>query len=76
MEITRLAPWYEIISLLLFSDQPLFLKVAGGNGAGSTSEKLSGPWGIYVDANSNLYVVDRGNHRVQFWATGTAFQRL
>lgn len=76
MEITRLALWYEMVSLLFFSDQTRFLQVAGGNGAGSTSEKLSGPWGIYVDANSNLYVVDRGNHRVQFWATGITFQRF
>ncbi|CAF2697913.1 unnamed protein product [Rotaria sp. Silwood2] len=44
--------------------------VAGGNGLGSTSDKLSGPWGIYVDSSNTLYVVDRGNHRVQKWISG------
>ena len=47
--------------------------VAGGNGAGSTPEKLSSPWGIYVDPNAGIYIVDRGNHRVQLWATGKVF---
>jgi hypothetical protein len=44
--------------------------VAGGNGAGSTSDKLSAPWGVYVDINATVYVVDRGNHRVQKWTNG------
>ena len=46
------------------------LKVAGGNGAGSSNEKLSSPWGVYADVNGSVYVVDRGNHRVQRWDTG------
>ena len=33
--------------------------------AGSTSYQLNSPWGIYVNANFTLYVVDRGNHRIQ-----------
>ncbi|CAF4729948.1 unnamed protein product [Rotaria sp. Silwood1] len=46
--------------------------VAGGNGLGSTSDKLNGPWGIYLDSSNTLYVVDRGNHRVQKWTSGAA----
>ncbi|CAF5224597.1 unnamed protein product, partial [Rotaria magnacalcarata] len=42
--------------------------VAGGNGAGSTPDKLNSPWGIYVDNTSGIYIVDRGNHRVQYWS--------
>ena len=42
--------------------------VAGGNGAGNTADKLSSPWGVYVDGSGTVYVVDRGNHRVQRWA--------
>jgi hypothetical protein len=44
--------------------------VAGGNGAGSSADKLSGPWGIYVDSSNSVYIVDRNNHRVQRWNLG------
>ncbi|CAF1082804.1 unnamed protein product [Rotaria sordida] len=47
--------------------------VAGGNGAGNTAEKLNSPWGIYVDNTSGIYIVDRGNHRVQYWSFGASF---
>ncbi|CAF4774224.1 unnamed protein product, partial [Rotaria sp. Silwood2] len=43
--------------------------VAGGNGAGSTADKLSSPYGIFVTSNS-IYIVDQGNHRVQNWVFG------
>ena len=43
--------------------------MAGGNGAGSTADKLSSPWGIFVHNNAS-YIVDRGNHRVQQWDFG------
>jgi len=48
--------------------------VAGGNGAGSTADKLSGPWGVYVDVNAAIYVVDRGNNRIQKWNNGKYYQ--
>lgn len=47
-----------------------FFQVAGGNGAGSTADKFNGPWGVYVDVNGTIYVVDRLNHRVQMWTPG------
>jgi sugar lactone lactonase YvrE len=46
--------------------------VAGqASGTGGTSAAFfRGPRGVLVDSNSNLYVVDSNNHRVQFWANG------
>lgn len=44
--------------------------MAGGSGAGSTAERLNGPWGVYVDTSGTLYVVDCSNHRVQKWIYG------
>jgi hypothetical protein len=45
-------------------------QVAGGNGAGNTATRLNGPWGVYVDSNQAVFVVDRNNHRVQCWVLG------
>ncbi len=39
--------------------------IVGGNGGGSQSNQLNGPWGLSFDRHGNLYVVDGGNHRVQ-----------
>ena len=46
--------------------------VAGAsNGSSSTaSTKLNSPYSLYVDANSNVYVGDYGNNRIQKWAPG------
>ena len=46
------------------------LQVAGGNGAGSTAERLNNPWGIFVDVNGSLFIADRNNHRIQLWESG------
>ena len=45
-------------------------KVAGGNGAGSALDRLYYPWGIYVDSNQAVFIVDRYNHRVVRWDNG------
>jgi DNA-binding beta-propeller fold protein YncE len=47
------------------------IQVAGNNSAGSASNQLNYPWGIYVDGNKTLYIVDSNNHRVQKWLQGT-----
>lgn len=41
--------------------------VAGGNGAGSGTNQLSGATGVTVDPVGNLYIVDAGNSRIQRW---------
>ncbi|CAF4009054.1 unnamed protein product [Rotaria sp. Silwood1] len=46
------------------------IRLAGNNTAGSASNQLNNPWGIFVDGNYTLYVVDRGNHRIQKWISG------
>ncbi|CAF4815581.1 unnamed protein product, partial [Rotaria sp. Silwood1] len=58
------------VTLWLSSNTTSGILVAGGNGAGSSSERLNSPWGIYVDSNQAMYIVDRSNHRVQFWVNG------
>ncbi len=41
------------------------LKIVGGIGsAGSTSNTLNNPRGIFVDTTLNLYVADCGNNRI------------
>ena len=42
-----------------------------GNGtAGSNSDALSSPRHVTIDPMGNMYVVDRGNHRIQFFKVG------
>jgi hypothetical protein len=44
---------------------------AAGNGIlGSGSSMLSGPYGIFVDIELNLYVADTVNHRIQLFQSG------
>jgi hypothetical protein len=44
------------------------LRIVGGTGtAGSTSNMLNNPRGIFVDMNFNLYVADCGNNRIQLF---------
>ena len=49
--------------------------MAGGNGAGSTLDKLNSPWGIYV-RNNATFIVDRGNHRVLIWNFGKDYHQI
>ncbi|MCD6180256.1 MAG: T9SS type A sorting domain-containing protein [Bacteroidales bacterium] len=45
--------------------------VAGGNGDyGGALNQVDGPRGIFVDLDGNIYVSERGNHRVSKWAPG------
>lgn len=46
--------------------------MAGGAGAGSSSQQLNSPWGVYVDNSNSLYIADRSNHRIQLWVSGAA----
>ena len=47
-------------------------QVAGGNGTGSTLDKISFSYGLYVDDLHNVYVSDYGNHRVTLWMKNNA----
>ena len=47
------------------------LSIVGGTGcAGSASNMLFSPQGIFVDINFDLYVADCNNHRIQFFPSG------
>jgi len=46
--------------------------VSGNGTIGSLLNQLRNPWGIYVDTNYAVYVVDRGNHRVVRWDPGSS----
>jgi len=43
---------------------------AGGNGAGSGTNQLNQPHGIYIDSYNAMYIVDGTNYRVQKWNKG------
>jgi trimeric autotransporter adhesin len=47
--------------------------MAGNNTAGNGLNQLRYPWGLYVDSNYTIYVVDRGNHRIQKWEQGLLY---
>lgn len=44
--------------------------IAGGNGAGAANNRLSTPYGSFLDENQTVYVADYGNERVQKWTAG------
>lgn len=44
--------------------------IAGNGTNGSASSLLNEPRGIFLDKNSNLYVADCLNHRIQFFQSG------
>ena len=44
-----------------------FIKVAGGNGAGTAANQTFSPWGIHVDTNGTIFVVEYSAHRVSKW---------
>lgn len=50
------------------------ITVAGSNtgASGSAANLLEGPQNICIDANGNLYIADRWNHRIQKWAPGAS----
>jgi NHL repeat len=42
-----------------------------GDGGAATAAKLSGPYGVSVDASGTIYIADTGNHRVRNISSGT-----
>ena len=47
--------------------EPLGFTVVGGKGSGSTLDKISTSYGLFVDDQYNIYVSECANHRVTFW---------
>ncbi|CAF3042616.1 unnamed protein product [Rotaria socialis] len=41
--------------------------VAGGNGGGTAANQVYSPWGIYVNVNDTLFIVEYSAHRVSKW---------
>lgn len=53
------------------NDNPNIISVIAGNEtAGSTSDMLNNPRGIFFDVQSNLYVADSSNNRIQSFKSG------
>ncbi|CAF0966370.1 unnamed protein product [Adineta steineri] len=61
---------HQVVKLLLNNVSTIPTIAAGNGSAGSLSNMLNSPQGIYVDSNSNLYIADCANNRIQFVQTG------
>lgn len=51
--------------------QPLAFTVAGGRGSGSSLNRISMSYGVYVDSRAQVYVSEFSNNRVTRWANTT-----
>lgn len=65
-----LRDFHKVVKLLLNSGTTIPTIAAGNGSAGSQSNMLDSQQGIYVDSNSNLYVADCGNDRIQVFQSG------
>ena len=65
-----LGDFHQVIKVSLNSNSTTPTISIGNGSAGSASNMLHSPRGIYVDLNLNLYVADCGNNRVQFFRSG------
>ncbi|CAF4183912.1 unnamed protein product, partial [Adineta steineri] len=61
---------HQVVKLLLNNGTTIPTVAAGNGSAGSLSNMLNSPQGIYVDSNLNLYIADCANNRIQFVQTG------
>ncbi|CAF1375842.1 unnamed protein product [Adineta ricciae] len=61
---------HQIVSKSLKTSSNAFATVAGSGSAGYAANMLNQPWGIFVDTNSDLYVADQYNHRIQLFRSG------
>ena len=52
------------------------LTIAGGNGEGDDLNYLNLPWSIAIDSQKTIYIVDRWNHRVVAWKTGSTYGQI
>ena len=61
---------HQVVRRSLLVESSIMDMIAGTGCQGSTSDKLSNPYGIFVTINFDLYVADCGNNRVQFFRSG------
>lgn len=50
--------------------EPLGFVVTGGRGSGSTFDRMGVTYGMFVDAQENIYLSEQSNHRVTLWSNG------
>ena len=61
---------HQVVRVLLSSGSTTTSVVAGTGSSGNTATTFNSQKGIYIDDNSNLYVADSGNNRIQTFASG------
>ena len=61
---------HQVVKKSLNDNSSTMITVAGNGSQGSTSNMLYRPFGIFVDTNFDLYVVDSNNHRIQLFRLG------
>jgi hypothetical protein len=62
---------HQVVKKSLNDPEMTSVIVAAGTGSqGSAFNELDRPWGIFVDVNSDLYVADCFNNRVQLFQSG------
>jgi hypothetical protein len=65
-----IADFHRVVKRWLNDSVTISTKIAGTGSAGSASNMLSGPQGIFVDINLDLYVADYYNGRIQLFRLG------
>ena len=61
---------HQVVKRSLIDNATTTTIVAGIGSPGAASNQLNIPRGIFVDINFDLYVADRGNHRIQLFRPG------
>ena len=61
---------HRVVKISLSETNTTEITVAENVSAGNTPEKLSQPWGIFINSNCDLYVADAGNSRIQLFRSG------
>jgi streptogramin lyase len=62
--------FHQVVTKSLDSNSNITIIVAGNGTAGSASNMLNNPEGIFVDVNFDLYVADYNNSRIQLFKSG------